>query len=132
MVIIMLGTNDLKPHLARTAQEASNGMRRLVQIVRGHYQKPTDVAPKIILVSPPHIRDTNHPEMLLHFGDDAIAQSRDMAKWYKLRADEYGCGFFDASTVAEADPADGVHLDPENTRRIGEGLVPLVRQTLGL
>lgn len=132
LVIIMLGTNDLKPFHGRTAQEAANGMRRLVQITRGHFQKPGDVAPRIILVAPPHLRDTDHPEMMLHFGDAAVAQSKLFARWYKLRADEYGTGFFDASTVAEADPADGVHLDAANTRAIGEGLAPLVKSTLGL
>jgi lysophospholipase L1-like esterase len=132
LVVIMLGTNDLKPFHGRTAQEAANGMRRLVQIIRGHYQKPGDVVPKIILVAPPHLRDTNHPEMMLHFGHGAIDESKAFARWYKLRADEYGIGFFDASTVAEADPADGVHLNAENTRKIGEGLAPLVKSTLGL
>ena len=132
LVVIMLGTNDLKPFHGRTAQEAANGMRRLVQIIRGHYVKPSDTVPKIILVSPPHVSDTRHPEMLLHFGPDAIAQSKLLAQWYKLRADEYGVGFFDAATVARPDPADGVHLDAENTRAIGEGLVPVVKSQLGL
>ena len=132
LVVIMLGTNDLKPFHGRTAQEAANGMRRLVQIIRGHYVKPSDTVPKIILVAPPHVSDTRHPEMLLHFGPDAIAQSKLFAQWYKLRANEYGTGFFDASTVAEAHPADGVHLDAANTRAIGEGLAPLVKSTLGL
>src|ERR1700709_52959 len=36
MVIIMLGTNDLKPFHGRTALEASYGMRRLIHIIRGH------------------------------------------------------------------------------------------------
>jgi lysophospholipase L1-like esterase len=132
LVIIMLGTNDLKPFHGRTAQEAANGVRRLVQIVRGHYSKPGDTPPKIILVAPPHLCETDHPEMMLHFGPDAIAQSKLFAQWYRLRADEYGVGFFDAATVAEADPADGVHLDAANTRKIGEGLAPLVKSTLGL
>jgi len=132
LVVIMLGTNDLKPFHGRTAQEAANGMRRLVQIVRGHYSKPGDNAPQIILVAPPHMCETDHPEMMLHFGHEAIGQSKLFAQWYKLRADEYGVGFFDAATVASADPADGVHLDAENTRKIGEGLAPLVKEVLGL
>ncbi len=133
LVVIMLGTNDLKPFHGRTAQEAANGMRRLVQITRGHFQKPGDTVPKIILVAPPHLVDSDHPEMMSHFGREAaIAESKQFARWYKLRADEYGAGFFDASTVAVADAADGVHLDAANTRKIGEGLVPLVKSTLGL
>ena len=35
-VVIMLGTNDLKPFLGASALEASFGIRRLVQVIRGH------------------------------------------------------------------------------------------------
>jgi lysophospholipase L1-like esterase len=61
-----------------------------------------------------------------------IAESRNFAKEYKKRADEHGVHFFDASTVAKADPGDGVHLDAKNTRAIGEGLVPVVKSILAL
>jgi lysophospholipase L1-like esterase len=133
MVIIMLGTNDLKPFLGRTAQEASNGARRLVQIVRGFAAEEGQPVPQIIVVAPPTLCDTDHPEMMLHFGGNgAIAESKNFAKWYKQRADEEGVLFFDAGSVASADPNDGVHLDAANTRAIGEGLVPLVKQALGL
>jgi lysophospholipase L1-like esterase len=133
MVIIMLGTNDLKPHLARTAQEASNGMRRLVQIVRAHAASERVATPDIIIVAPPPLCDTNHPEMLLHFGGPgAIVESKKFPEWYRLRAQEEGVGFFDAGTVATADPADGVHLSAAATRAIGEALTPLVRERLGL
>ena len=43
-----------------------------------------------------------------------------------------GCGFFDAGTVAKTTPLDGVHLDAENTRAIGEALAPVVREMLEL
>ncbi|MEO6013721.1 MAG: SGNH/GDSL hydrolase family protein [Devosia sp.] len=132
MVIIMLGTNDLKPFLARTAQEAANGMRKLVRIVKAHAAYEGQAVPKIIVMSPPHVSDTDHPEMLLHFGQAAIAESHLFARWYKLRANEEGVAFFDASTVASPDPADGVHLNAANTRAIGEGLAPLVKSLLGI
>ncbi|MGO4838100.1 arylesterase, partial [Rhizobiaceae sp. 2RAB30] len=45
---------------------------------------------------------------------------------------EIGCEFFDADTVAETTPLDGVHLDAVNTRAIGKALAPLVRRTLDL
>ncbi len=134
MVIIMLGTNDLKPFLGRTALEASFGIRRLVQIVRGHFAQQGESEPKMVIVAPPHLSKTSvHPEMMDHFGQDAaIEQSKLFATYYKRRAEEYGTAFFDASTVAKPDPADGVHLDARNTRAIGEGLVPLVKSLLGI
>jgi lysophospholipase L1-like esterase len=134
MVIIMLGTNDLKPFHGRTPLEASYGMRRLVQIVRGHAAADGVAAPKIILVAPPVAVDTKvHPEMMVHFGGQtAIDASKGFAEMYERRADELGTGFFDAASVAKTDPADGIHLDPANTRAIGQGLVPLVKQMLGI
>ena len=133
-VVIMLGTNDLKPHLGRTALEASYGIRRLVQVIRGHAAMDGSTPPAVVIVAPPHLSKTSvHPEMMDHFGQDAaIAQSKLFATYYKRRADELGAAFFDASTMAQPDPADGVHLDAKNTRAIGEGLVPVVKSVLGL
>ncbi|HVW91134.1 MAG TPA: SGNH/GDSL hydrolase family protein [Devosia sp.] len=133
LVILMLGTNDLKPFHGRTAFEASKGVGRLVEIVRGHAGAKGEPIPEIIIVSPPHLGDTDHPEMMVHFGQDAaIAESRSFAHWYRRRADEYGTAFFDAATVAKPSPLDGVHLDAANTRAIGAGLVPVVKEVLGL
>ncbi len=133
-VIIMLGTNDLKPIHGHAALEASYGIRRLVQVIRGHVATDGSTLPAIVIVAPPHLSKTSvHPEMMDHFGQDiAIAQSKLFATYYKRRAEELGTAFFDASTVAQPDPNDGVHLNAENTRAIGEGLVPVVRQVLGL
>ncbi len=132
MVIIMLGTNDLKPFHGGTALEASFGMRRLVQLVRGHFAQQNEVQPQIVIVSPPQLCKTSvHPEMMVHFGEErAIEASKQLAFYYKRRADELGTGFFDAATVAQPDPNDGVHLDAKNTRAIGEGLVPIVKSLL--
>ena len=133
LIVIMLGTNDIKPHLGRSAGEAGRGMARLVQIIRGHHAGRMQPEPKIILVSPPPIILGDWEDMMDHFGPhDAIATSVNFAREYKKRADEQKVHFFDAGTVATTDKADGIHLDPANTRAIGAGLVPLVKQILDL
>jgi len=133
LVVIMLGTNDIKPIHGRTAGEAGRGMGRLVQIIRGHYGGKSEVAPEIILVAPPVLIVGDNPDMMNHFGpDEAIATSVEFAGEYRKRAEEHGVHFFDAGTVAKTDRADGIHLDAANTRAIGEGLVPLVKSVLGL
>ena len=134
LVIIMLGTNDLKPAICGSALEASFGMRRLVQLIRGHSAGRGETAPEIILVAPPLICDSDNTDMMGHFGGfaHALEQSSQFAVHYARRAQEWNTGFFDASTVAMADPLDGVHLNAGNTRAIGEGLVPVVKSMLGL
>lgn len=134
LIIIMLGTNDLKPAICGSALEASFGMRRLVQLIRGHAAGKGDTAPQIILVAPPLICASDNADMIGHFGglQHGLEQSRQFAGHYARRAQEWSTGFFDASTVAVASPLDGVHLDPANTRAIGTGLAPLVKSLLGL
>ena len=61
-----------------------------------------------------------------------IEQSKMLASLYADLADETGCGFYDAGSVAQTSPVDGVHLDAANTRAIGKGLEPVVRMMLGL
>jgi lysophospholipase L1-like esterase len=131
LVILFLGTNDLKPFINGTALGAAFGMRRLVEIVRTHPYAFNAPAPKIIIVSPPQVIATTHADLGPMF-EGAIAQSQRLAGHYSRAAEELGTGFFDAAKVATPTPVDGIHLDAANTRAIGEGLVPLVKETLGL
>lgn len=131
LVVFMLGSNDMKPWIHGNPVAAKQGMQRLIDIVRGH-DFPFDWdAPQILIVAPPAVSRTDNAEFKEMFagGDDA---SRRLAPQYSALADEAGCGFFDAGTVAITTPLDGVHLDAKNTRRIGQALAPLVRVMLSL
>jgi len=134
LVIIMLGTNDLTHYVAGHAGAALAGMRRLVQLVRSH-EVPSgeraDIVPDILLIAPPPLVETDNQEMLAHF-DGQIAQSKRIAPYYQALAQECGCGFFDAGSVAATSPLDGVHMDVENTVRLGEALVDVVKARLGI
>jgi lysophospholipase L1-like esterase len=132
LVIIMLGSNDMKPAIAGTALAAMQGMRRLVEIVKLNATRDgTDEPPAILIVAPPPLCETAHPEFAAMFAG-GVEQSRMLASFYSDLADVEGCGFFDAGSVAETSPLDGVHLDADNTRAIGKGLEPIVRLMLGL
>src|SRR5690606_15405060 len=134
LLVIFLGTNDLKPFVAGSAAYAARGARRLVELTRGHFAATGETVPQIILVSPPQVVETSNEAMLSNFGgiEHLLAESRDFARHYRRHAEETGVALFDAATVAKASPLDGVHLDPANTRAIGAGLVPIVKHMLGL
>ena len=53
LVIIMLGTNDIKFANRCTAFDASLGMERLIKLVKGHDFSRGYQAPQILLMSPP-------------------------------------------------------------------------------
>lgn len=125
-VVIMLGTNDMKSFICGNAFGAARGVKRLAEIVRVEIG-----AVPVLLVSPPHCIEPDGPALDPRFSQ-TIAESRELAGHYRRVAEELGCAFFDAATVAKASPADGVHLDAANTRAIGDALAPIVRDMLGL
>ena len=132
LIILMLGANDMKPHIAGTAVAAMQGMRRLISIAKTHNSGLVDeTRPDILIVAPPPLCETADPEFAAMFAG-GIPESRMLASLYADLADEQGVGFFDASSVAETTPIDGVHMDAANTRAIGKALVPVATVMLGL
>ena len=129
LVVILLGTNDLKPWIAGRAIASKQGMQRLIDIVRGHDYPLGEPAPEILIVAPPPFCETADTDYAAMF-EGAIPQSQMLASLYADLADETGCGFFDAGSVAKTTPLDGIHLDAENTRAIGRGLETLLRMML--
>lgn len=129
LIVIMLGSNDMKPWIHGDPLAAQHGMRRLIQIVRGHPYPLGAPPPQILLVSPPVVSDTKNVEFAKMFARGNIA-STELAPLYAALADEHGCAFFDAGSVAKTTPLDGVHLDLENTRAIGTALAPIARNLL--
>ena len=132
LVIFMLGSNDMKPAIAGSALAAMQGMRRLISLVQVNALRDgTSEPPAVLVVAPPPLCETADPEFAAMFAG-GVEQSQMLASFYADLADEQGCGFFDAGSVATTTPLDGVHLDAENTRAIGRGLEPVVRLMLGL
>ena len=132
LIILLLGANDMKPVIHGTAFGAVKGIQRLITLVRRHDWPVEDEAgPEILIVSPPVLCDTANAGFGAMYAG-GVEQSAMLAPLYRDLADELDCGFFDAGSVAQTTPLDGVHLDAENTRAIGRGLEPVVRMMLGV
>jgi len=133
LVIIMLGTNDIKYHISGGRVGAAVlGLRQLVRLIRNHEvpggEKPS-LQPDIFIVAPPPLVPSDDAAMRIQF-QGLIDESKKFASLYQSLADEMGCHFFDAGLFAHTSPVDGVHLDVENTRAIGYALVDLVKNAL--
>ena len=131
LVIILLGTNDIKFANRCRAFDASMGMARLVEIVQKFSFLPSFKAPEILIMSPPQLVPTTD-EWFNDLWGHALEESKLFASHYARVAKEMGVHFFDTGSVAKADPTDGGHLDAANTRAIGTALVPVVKNILSL
>jgi lysophospholipase L1-like esterase len=131
LVIIMLGTNDIKYANRCRAFDASMGMARLIEIVQQFPWIKTAAPPQILIMSPPALCQTKD-EWFNDLWGHAIEESKLFARHYARVAEETGVHFFDAGSVAKTDPTDGGHLDAASTVALGKALVPVVKGILAL
>lgn len=130
LVIVMLGLNDLQPHIAGSPLAAVDGMKRLIEIIKIHEGVIQQAGkPNILIVSQPHISTTQN-EIYQEYFDGMIEASKKLAPRFEQLAKENKCAFFDAAKTCQSSPLDGVHLDRENTIKLGKGLVPIVQEIL--
>ena len=124
LVIIMLGSNDMKTWVGGSAVAAAQGVRRLVEIIGAFPYVGAHPAPRVLILAPPKLEQLG-PSAAFPLLSPRSPES--LVEIYAELARLTGAAFFDAATVASAvGGGDGVHLDAANTRAIGEALVPIV------
>jgi lysophospholipase L1-like esterase len=129
VVILMLGSNDLKRCFGASAADIADGAGVLAGTIREFCELKQGFAPAVVLVSPPLIGPgIGSSPFRYAFDGDAIDRSRAFADEYRRVAAEKGCVFFDAASVAVASEADSLHLTAESHRKLAEALAEIVRK----
>jgi lysophospholipase L1-like esterase len=120
LIIIMLGTNDLKRRFNMPPSEVAMGIGCLVHDIRELSPGPAGHDPEIMIVAPPPmLPDLREWEAIF---SGAQEKSRKLALEFEIMADSLEVHFFDAGTACQCSPADGFHIDGEAHRRLGEAL----------
>ena len=113
LVVLMLGTNDLKIEFHRSPQDIAHAIKGLVANVTQFAHNKDRQPPKILLVSPILINDKapTFDELYggVYYDADSAAKSTQLANTLKAVADESDVRFLDASAVA-APGEDGIHF----------------------
>ena len=130
LVVVMLGTNDLKTTFGRPAHEIALGVGRLAELALGSGTGPGGAAPEVLLVAPPRLGELTDRSELWGFGD-ARLKSEALPRLYRNAAELKGVPFLDAAAIVEADPADGVHLGEDAHAVLGHAIATDARRLLG-
>lgn len=129
LVIIMLGTNDLKRKYSYSTQDISWEMERLLQKVLTHRQYSSPSRYDVLLMAPPPLNDGLLTSWLgdVFEYEAGLRKSTELKKWYEELSQRYGIGFMDAGQYCQSSELDGIHLDDENQRKLGEAVAEYVR-----
>jgi lysophospholipase L1-like esterase len=125
IVVVMLGTNDLKARFNNSAWEIAQGIGVLVDIIRNSATGPNARAPEVLVVCPPQTlaKFPLHADMFA----GAAPKSKEMAKHYRAVAELKGVRFLDAGKSTKSSKVDGFHLDPEAHTAIGKAVAKAIR-----
>lgn len=125
VVLVMLGTNDLKERFSVNAGDIALALERLVRLILASATGPEGRAPGVLLVAPPPIAEVGCLAGMFHGG---AAKSQALAVEIAATAARLGVAFLDAGQVASVSPIDGVHFDPQANPALAGAIAGAIRQ----
>ncbi|MGD9711795.1 MAG: SGNH/GDSL hydrolase family protein [Thermomicrobiales bacterium] len=127
LLIIMLGTNDLRARLNRSATDIAQSAALLGQTAARSISGVGGAAPAVLLVAPPPVLIVDGMDEFLAGADEKSAA---FARRYAWAAERYGLHFMDAGSVITSSPVDGIHFDAQNHQRLGVAMAERVSDIL--
>ena len=127
LIIIMLGTNDLKMRFNVPACDIADGAGVLVDLVNQSGCGPDGSAPQTLLIAPPPVAQLSGFAAMF---EGATEKSKLFAQEYARVAALKGCHFMNAGATIVSSDADGIHLDPDQHVKLGHAIATKVREIL--
>jgi lysophospholipase L1-like esterase len=128
LIIIMLGTNDLKRRFDLSASDIAQSAAGLAETAWRFAQAPDGSHAEVLLVAPPAVCTLTEFDQMF---DGAREKSRQFSRYYRLAAGWRHLPFFDAGSVIVSSEKDGIHFDADEHRKLGEALADEVRRLAG-
>jgi lysophospholipase L1-like esterase len=124
VIILALGTNDLKRHFNRPASVIAEGVGRLCGDILNAKGIRGNFFPEILLIAPPPIRHVA-PGRLLDFSG-AVETSMQLPGLYHRIARRMGVRYMEAGAIISASRSDPVHWDSEAHLALGQAVADRV------
>ena len=129
LVVLMLGTNDMKEHLHTTNHAIARGVQMIASRILTLGQAGGKT-PKVLVVSPIRIAEgvgARHPS----FPPEAVRRSETLADEIRAEVAALPVRFIDGKTVAEPSEEDRLHLDARGHAQFAARLEKEIREMLG-
>lgn len=129
LLIIMLGTNDLKNRFGVSAMDVSWSIGRLVKAARDSSCPLSGKAPEVLVICPPPFADMSRSPCrdILIGGEE---KSHQLATVLRQYCQQNNIRMVDAGEFIQSSPVDGIHLEPGEHRKLGKAIADEVRRIL--
>jgi lysophospholipase L1-like esterase len=129
LIIVMLGSNDVKSRYCLTAGEIKMGMRVLLHKIDDVMRWMSTDA-QILLVAPVPLQEGMPADCELDAA--SVKKSKELAELYRQLAQERGIHFADAARWVDPrnTQPDACHYTAEGCRQYAEGIYPVILDIL--
>lgn len=124
VLVIMLGTNDVKARFGASPELITGGIASLLDIAQDRVVQRRHGGFKVLLVCPPPVLEQGPIAGQFHGGR---VRSLALPALYRALAAARGYGFLDAGAVISVSEVDGVHFEPEAHAVLAEAVAAAVR-----
>jgi len=123
LVIVMLGTNDLKTMFHAKAKTIAKGARSFIRIIKNPYLYKYPV-PQILMISPIFLHDeiAEREGICGDFDHESLLQSHHLGEEIEKICKEYEVHYLNAANYAKASPVDCIHMNEENHQKLASAI----------
>ncbi|ETI59848.1 SGNH/GDSL hydrolase family protein [Marinomonas profundimaris] len=127
VLVLMLGTNDLKRYFHVGAFEAAKGVEKLIEKSRiaDYHDFPS---PTLVVIAPPNILSPTGA--MAESFDGAVEKSQHFHQHYQDIAVHNQCLFLNAAGILQPSEADGVHLDTKANEQLAHAVYSLIKDVI--
>ncbi|MEQ1768614.1 MAG: SGNH/GDSL hydrolase family protein [Devosia sp.] len=127
LVVVMLGTNDLKHRFAAMPGDIADSVEILVQAILHSEAGAGGEPPAVLLVAPPAMQEV---DWLGEMFSGGATKSAALGGLLRAVAERCGVPFVDAGAIVESSAVDGIHLDSDSHRALGLALAKAVDEAM--
>lgn len=131
LVILMLGTNDLKARFGVSPFDVGVSIENLVKTIKKSEAGIGFEAPKILLVTPVPIHSVGRAEDLDQMIPDMDRRSRALAYYYERIAQREGIFYLNPEGLVEINEIDGIHYTEKGHAQMAELMEQKIREIFG-
>ena len=129
LLIIMLGTNDLKRHFSCSAFSVSRGLEQIIKKAKNSEYGRDGQPPKILIISPVEVHINIMQTWVREYIDESgRALGLGLKPYYMEIAQLHGCYFLDAAQYAQPSEEDSVHLEEQEHKKLAEAIAQKIHE----
>lgn len=132
VVVLFLGSNDLKHRFSVEAYEIAKSVEMLVNIIKKSETGPMMKSPEILVIIPPPVLippEIKAVPYLMPKAEEVVEKSEKFSEEFN-RVLKDQCHLLDSSKIIKSSEIDGIHLDIDSHKILGEEVAKFIKENI--